>query len=349
MQFMRTAVLLAALTALFLIVGALLGGRGGMMIALIFAIGTNLYAYWNSDHMALAAVDAREVADEASAPELVGLVRGLSARPGLPMPRIFLVDSPQPNAFATGRDPAHSALAVNTGLLHMLTREELAGVLAHELAHVRNRDTLTMTITATLAGAISSIAHWGFFFGGGRRSLGFFGSIAMAILAPIAAMVVQMAVSRGREYEADRMGAEICGNPLWLASALAKIADAAERIPDEAVEAYPAMAHLFIVNPLSGRGMDSLFSTHPAGENRIAALEDLARSIGAPGHAGAHPAAAPREPAREPASASAGGWQPFRQPTEAPREPGTFLGGRGIAGDSRWNRSRSSSAQGPWG
>jgi heat shock protein HtpX len=345
MQFMRTAVLLAAMTALFVVVGAMLGGRGGMMIALLFAIGTNLYAYWNSDRMALAAVDAREVADERSAPDLVGLVGDLSGRAGLPMPRIFLVDSPQPNAFATGRDPAHAALAVNTGLLQMLTREELAGVLAHELAHVRNRDTLTMTVTATLAGAISSIAHWGIFFGGGRRNgLGIFGSIAMAILAPLAAMVVQMAVSRGREYEADRMGAELCGNPLWLASALAKIADAAQRIPDEAVEAHPAMAHLFIVNPLSGRGMDSLFSTHPAVENRIAALEDLARAMGASWQAAPQPTEAPRQPTYE----TAGGWQPFRQPTEAPRQPGTFLGGRGIA-DSRWNRSRSSPAQGPWG
>ncbi|MGA8602270.1 MAG: zinc metalloprotease HtpX, partial [Beijerinckiaceae bacterium] len=260
MQFMRTAVLLAAMTALFLVVGAVLGGRGGMMIALVFAIGTNLFAYWNSDRMALSAVDAREV-DYAAAPDLVRLVGDLSGRAGLPMPRVFLVDSPQPNAFATGRDPTHAAVAVNAGLIQMLSREELAGVLGHELAHVRNRDTLTMTITATLAGAISSIAHWGFFFGGGRRSLGFFGSIAMAILAPIAAMIVQMAVSRGREYEADRDGAEICGNPLWLASALAKIADAAQRIPDEVVEAHPAMAHLFIVNPLTGRGMDSLFST----------------------------------------------------------------------------------------
>ncbi|MEA2839288.1 MAG: heat shock protein HtpX [Methylobacteriaceae bacterium] len=341
MQFMRTAVLLAAMTALFLLVGALLGGRGGMMIAFLFAIGTNLFAYWNSDRMALAAVNAREV-DYAHAPDLVALVGDLSGRAGLPMPRVFLVDSPQPNAFATGRDPAHAAVAVNTGLIEMLTREELAGVLAHELAHVRNRDTLTMTITATLAGAISSIAHWGIFFGGGRRNgLGIFGSIAMAILAPIAAMIVQMAVSRGREYEADRMGAELCGNPLWLASALAKIADAAERIPNEAVEAHPAMAHLFIVNPLSGRGMDSLFSTHPAVENRIAALENLAHSMGV---RPSQPAAAPREPAYE----TAGGWQPFRQTAEPPREPSTFLGGRGIA-DSRWNRGRSSSAQGPWG
>jgi heat shock protein HtpX len=343
MQFMRTAVLLAAMTALFLVVGAVLGGRGGMMIALVFAIGTNLFAYWNSDRMALSAVDAREV-DYAAAPDLVRLVSDLSGRAGLPMPRVFLVDSRQPNAFATGRDPTHAAIAVNAGLIQMLSREELAGVLGHELAHVRNRDTLTMTITATLAGAISSIAHWGFFFGGGRRSLGFFGSIAMAILAPIAAMIVQMAVSRGREYEADRDGAEICGNPLWLASALAKIADAAQRIPDGVVEAHPAMAHLFIVNPLTGRGMESLFSTHPAVENRIAALEDLARSTGASWQAAPPPAAAPREPAYE----SAGGWQPFRQTAEPPREPGTFLGGRGLA-DSRWNRGRSSSAQGPWG
>jgi heat shock protein HtpX len=347
MQFMRTAVLLAAMTALFVVVGAVVGGRGGMMIAFLFAVGTNLYAYWNSDRMALAAVDAREV-DYAGAPDLVRLVGDLSGRAGLPMPRIFLVDSPQPNAFATGRDPAHAAVAVNTGLMQMLTREELAGVLAHELAHVRNRDTLTMTITATLAGAISSIAHWGMFFGGGRRDnggLGIFGTIAMAILAPIAAMIVQMAVSRGREYEADRMGAELCGNPLWLASALAKIATAAERIPDEAVEAHPAMAHLFIVNPLSGRGMDNLFSTHPAVENRIAALEQLAAGMRV---SPSPPAAAPRERTPEPAYESAGGWEPFRQTAEPPREPGTFLGGRGIA-DSRWNRGRSSPAQGPWG
>ena len=341
MQFMRTAVLLAAMTALFLLVGALLGGRGGIMIALVFAVGTNLFAYWNSDKMALSAVEAREV-DYAAAPDLVRLVADLSQRTGLPMPRVFLVDSPQPNAFATGRDPAHAAVAVNAGLIQMLSREELAGVLSHELAHVKNRDTLTMTITATLAGAISSIAHWGLFFGGGRRDnggLGIFGSIVMAILAPIAAMIVQMAVSRGREYEADRMGAEICGNPLWLASALAKIADAAQRIPDEAVEAHPAMAHLFIVNPLTGRGMDNLFSTHPAVENRIAALEDLARFMGATWHA--------PPPPREPEFAG-GGWEPFRQTAEPPRQSGTFLGGRGLA-DSRWNRGRSSSAQGPWG
>jgi heat shock protein HtpX len=342
MQFMRTAVLLAAMTALFLIVGAMLGGRAGMMIALLFAVGTNLFAYWNSDRMALGAVDAREV-DYASAPDLVHLVGDLATRAGLPMPRVFLVDSPQPNAFATGRDPANAAVAVNTGLLQMLSREELAGVLGHELAHVRNRDTLTMTITATLAGAISSIAHWGLFFGGGRRDnggLGIFGSIAMAILAPIAAMIVQMAVSRGREYEADGAGAAICGNPLWLASALAKIANAAEMIPDEAVEAHPAMAHLFIVHPLSGRGMDNLFSTHPAVENRIAALEDLAHRMGVRPQGATPPRAA--------AYQTAGGWEPFRQAAEPTGEPGTFLGGCGVS-DSRWNRGRPSSAQGPWG
>src|SRR4051794_24712630 len=343
MNMMRTAVLLAAMTALFVLVGAALGGRAGILFALIFAIGTNVFAWWNSDRMALAAADAQEV-DATTAPDLVAMVGGLAQNAGLPMPRVYVIESDQPNAFATGRDPQHAAVAVNTGLIQALTPQELAGVIAHELAHVRNRDTLTMTITATLAGAISSIAHWGFFFGGGRRSLGFFGSIAMAILAPIAAMIVQMAVSRGREYDADRDGAEICGNPLWLAAALAKIADAAERIPDEAVEAHPAMAHLFIVNPLSGRGMDSLFSTHPEVENRIAALENHARSMGATWHAAPQPAVAPREGAYE----TTGGWQPFRQPTEAPREQGTFLGGRGIA-DSRWNRGRSSQAQGPWG
>ncbi len=350
MQFMRTAVLLAAMTALFLVVGALLGGRGGMMIALIFAVGTNLFAYWNSDRMALAAVDAREV-DYATAPDLVHLVGDLANRAGLPMPRVFLVDSPQPNAFATGRDPQHAAVAVNTGLVQMLSREELAGVISHELAHVRNRDTLTMTITATLAGAISSIAHWGFFFGGGRRDnggVGIVGSIAMAILAPLAAAIVQMAVSRGREYEADRLGAQICGNPLWLASALAKIADAAQHIPDEAVEARPAMAHMFIVNPLSGQGMDNLFSTHPAVENRIAALEDLARRMGI-GMSMTTAATAWHEPPRPREPEHAGtSWEPFRERTSGRTEPGTFLGGRGLA-DSRWNRHRSSPGQGPWG
>lgn len=281
MNIMRTAILLAAMTALFAIVGALMGGRTGMMIALAIAAATNLYALWNSDRAALASTNAQEV-DAGMAPDLVNMVHGLARRAGLPPPRVYVIDDPQPNAFATGRNPENSAVAVHTGLLNMLSREELSGVIAHELAHIKHRDTLTMTITATLAGAISSIAQWGMFFGGNRNNngLGVIGSIALMILAPLAAMIVQMAISRSREYEADRLGAEICGNPRWLASALAKISGAAEHIPNQAAEANPAMAHMFIVNPLTGQGMDNLFSTHPNVENRIAALEDLAQRMG---------------------------------------------------------------------
>lgn len=347
MNFMRTAVLLAAMTALFLLVGAALGGRAGMMLAFVFALGTNLFAWWNSDRMALAANDAQEI-DEAQAPDLFRLVRELATRAGLPMPRVYLIDSDQPNAFATGRNPENAAVAVHTGLIRMLSREELAGVLAHELAHIRHRDTLTMTIAATLAGAISSIAHWGMFFGGGRREhgLGIIGSLALAILAPIAAMIVQMAVSRSREYVADRTGAEICGNPLWLASALAKISRGAEAIPNERAEANPAMAHLFIVNPLHGSGVDNLFSTHPNVENRIAALEELARTMNvSPGSGG---------PGAE--------WSPFRDDFSGPAYPGGsawgrarpqgggFLSGEGI---SPWRRGSDRDTggrrRGPWG
>jgi heat shock protein HtpX len=346
MNFMRTAVLLAAMTALFLVVGAALGGRGGMMIALIFAIGTNVFAWWNSDRMVLAANDAREIG-EAQAPDLYALVRDLAARAQIPMPRVFVIDSDQPNAFATGRDPAHGALAVNTGLLQMLTREELAGVLAHELGHIKNRDTLTMTVTATLAGAISSIAQWGMFFGGNRREngLGVIGTIALAILAPIAAMIVQMAVSRGREYVADRAGAEICGNPLWLATALAKISQGAAAIPNERAEANPAMAHMFIVNPLHGTGVDNLFSTHPNVENRIAALEELAHQMNI----------APSSPG------SGAGWAPFRDEGPSGPLPGTawgrarggFLSGEGISpwrgNADRDTRRDNGQRRGPWG
>jgi heat shock protein HtpX len=197
-----------------------------------------------------------------------------------------VIQEPQPNAFATGRNPENAAVAVNTGLMRMLTREELAGVIAHELAHIKHRDTLTMTITATLAGAISSIAQWSMFFGGNRNNgMGVIGSIALAILAPLAAMLVQMAISRSREYEADRLGAEICGDPNWLASALHKIANGAQAIPNENAEANPAMAHMFIVNPLTGQGVDNLFSTHPNVENRIAALQRLASEMGVVGYA----------------------------------------------------------------
>ncbi len=280
MNMMRTAILMAAMTALFLLIGGLLGGQTGMLMALVFAAATNAFAYWNSDRMALAATGAQEV-DASSAPELVQLVAELARRAQLPMPRVYVINEDQPNAFATGRNPQNAAVAVNTGLIRMLSRDELAGVIAHELAHIRNRDTLTMTITATLAGAISSIAQWGMFFGGNRNNgPGVIGSIALAILAPLAAMIVQMAISRGREYEADRLGAQIAGNPYRLATALEKISGAATAIPNEAAEANPALAHMYIVNPLTGQGMDNLFSTHPNVENRIAALDQLARQMG---------------------------------------------------------------------
>ncbi len=285
MNFMRTAILISVMTAIFVAVGALLGGETGIMIALGMAIAGNFYAYWNSDRLALAANGAYEV-DANSAPELVQMVAELAHRAELPMPRVYVVESDQPNAFATGRNPENGAVAVNTGLVQMLTREELAGVIAHELAHIKNRDTLTMTITATLAGAISSIATWGMFLGGGNRNnngLGAIGSIALAILAPMAAGLVQMAISRSREYVADEMGGQICGNPHALAGALAKISGMAAQIPNENAEANPAMAHMFIVNPLTGQGMDNLFSTHPNVENRIAALEDQAAHMGVQG------------------------------------------------------------------
>ena len=281
MNYLKTAILLAGLTALFMAVGFVIGGETGMLIALVVAGGMNLFAYWNSDKLVLSMNGAHEV-DEATAPELTGLLRELAGRAGLPMPRVYLMDNPQPNAFATGRTPENAVVAATTGLLNMLSREEVAGVLAHELAHVKNRDTLTMTVTATIAGAISMLSQFGLFFGGNRNNnpLGAVGLILVVILAPIAAMIVQMAISRSREYQADRLGAEICGRPRWLASALAKISNAARRIPNEAAEANPATAHLFIINPLSGERMDNLFSTHPATENRIAALEALEREMG---------------------------------------------------------------------
>ena len=287
MNYLRTAILLAGLTALFMGVGYLIGGQGGAMIALLVAAGMNFFAYWSADSLVLSMHGAREV-DERSAPELVRMVRELASRAGLPMPRVYLMDNPQPNAFATGRNPQHAAVAVTTGLLNTLSRDEVAGVLAHELSHVKNHDTLTMTITATIAGAISMLAQFGLFFGGHRdnnNGLGVIGTIAMVILAPIAAMLVQMAISRTREYAADNLGARISGRPAALASALGKISNAAQAIENETAERNPATAHLFIVNPLTGHGMDNLFSTHPSTENRIAALEALAREMGHGGFA----------------------------------------------------------------
>ncbi len=284
MNFFRTALLLAALTALFMAIGFALGGKTGMVIAFFVALAMNVFSYWNSDQMVLAMHNAQEV-DPQSAPEFYTMVRQLAENAQLPMPRVYLIYQDQPNAFATGRSPEHAAVAATTGLLDRLSREEVAGVLAHELAHVRNRDTLTMTIAATIGGAISMLAQFGFLFGGGsrdgdNRGMGIFGMLAMMILAPLAAGLIQMAISRSREYAADRLGALISGHPLWLASALRKISRAAEQIPNEAAERNPATAHMFIVNPLTGRGMDSLFSTHPDTENRIAQLEQIAMEMG---------------------------------------------------------------------
>ncbi len=279
MNFFRTAMLLAGMTGLFMGIGYLLGGSGGMMIAFIIALGMNVFSYWNSDKMVLKMHNAHEV-DERDAPEYYEIVRRLAEAAELPMPKVYVIDSDQPNAFATGRNPENAAVAASTGLLNRLSYEEVAGVMAHELAHVKNYDILTMTVTATLAGAISMLANFAFFFSGSNNDeegggLGFIGTIAMMFLAPMAASVVQMAVSRTREYQADKIGAQICGQPLWLASALAKIANAAGREVNYAAERNPATAHMFIINPLSGQRMDNLFSTHPDTQNRIDALQNL--------------------------------------------------------------------------
>jgi len=278
MAMMRTAILMAGMTALFLGVGYLLGGLGGAGIAFLIAAGMNAFAYWNSDKAVLRMYGAQQV-DEASAPTLYRMVRQMAENAQLPMPKVYVIQDDQPNAFATGRNPENAAVAATTGLLKVLSPEEVAGVMAHELAHVKNRDTLIMTITATFAGAITFLAQFAIFFGGNRSPLGLVGAILVMILAPIAAMLVQMAISRTREYEADRVGAEICGRPQWLASALQKIQHGAERIDSEKAEDNPATAHMFIINPLHARKVDSLFSTHPNTANRIAALEALANEF----------------------------------------------------------------------
>ena len=283
MNMIKTAMLLAALTALFMMAGFLLGGEVGVLIALVVAIGMNAYAWWNSDKLALSAHNARPVT-RASAPELVGMVESLAQKAGLPVPAVYVIDNPQPNAFATGRSPDTGAVAATTGIMQMLSYEELEGVMAHELAHIQNRDTLIMTISATIVGALTMLAQWGWLLrgmGGNRNNpAGFIGVLLAMILAPMAAALIQMLISRTREYSADRLGAEICGNPLALASALKKISGQASRLEMESVERNPASAHLFIVNPLSGRRMDNLFSTHPSTENRIAALQQQASEMG---------------------------------------------------------------------
>ena len=282
MNLVRTAMLLAGLTALFMAVGFLIGGASGAIIAFLVAAAMNLASYWNADRIVLSLHGAHPV-DERNAAELVALVRELAGRANLPMPQVYVMESTQPNAFATGRNPQHAAVAVSTGLIDALNRDEIAGVIAHELAHIKNRDTLTMTVTATIAGAISMLAQFGLFFGGGARDnngTGVIGTLLMVILAPLAAMIVQMAISRTREYAADSLGGRISGRPDALASALAKISSAAHAIENETAERAPATAHLFIVNPLSGQRMDNLFSTHPSTQNRIAALQRLAQEMG---------------------------------------------------------------------
>ncbi len=285
MNYARTALLLAALTAIFAAMGAAVGGQGGLIVAFIIALVMNVVSLWKSDTMVLKMFKAQEV-DERSAPDLYTLVRELASKAELPMPRVYIMNNPQPNAFATGRSPQRAAVCASTGLLETLTREELSGVIAHELAHIKNRDTLTMAVAATIGGAVSMFAQYlqfGMLFGGGNRDrggLGLLGTIAAVIVAPMAAMMVQMAISRSREYQADRMGAMIAGNPLWLASALKKINAKARQIVNQRAEAIPAAAHIFIINPLNGRGIDSMFSTHPNVDNRVAELEAMAREMG---------------------------------------------------------------------
>jgi heat shock protein HtpX len=275
----KTTVLFAAILALFMMIGGLIGGREGMMMALLIGGGMNFFAYWFSDKMVLRMYNAQPV-DDTSSPYLYNMVRDLAVRAELPMPKVYLIDEAQPNAFATGRNPENAAVAATTGIVSLLSERELRGVMAHELAHVKHRDILTSTIAATLAGAISALANFAMFFGGrdeeGRPANAVV-SIIVAIIAPIAAMLIQMAISRAREFEADRGGAEISGDPLALASALAKIDAYARGIPFPTAEAHPATAQMMIMNPLAGGGIDTLFSTHPKTAERIARLEAMAR------------------------------------------------------------------------
>lgn len=279
-NYFRTALLVAALTALFMAIGYLVGGQAGMLLALLVAAAMNFIAYWNADSIVLRMYGAREV-DERDAPALVRLIRDLALRAGIPAPRVYVIDSDQPNAFATGRNPEHSAVAITRGLLQALPQEEIAGVLAHELAHVKNRDTLTMTVTATLAGAIGMLANWLFFLAPGHgddrnHPLGLITGLVVMLLAPLAATLVQLAISRTREFAADEEGAAITGQPLRLASALGRIESIAHHAPNFLAERNPATAHLFIVNPLSGARLDALFATHPPVEERIARLRAIA-------------------------------------------------------------------------
>lgn len=278
MNYFKTFILIAAMTAFFGAIGYMVAGQSGMMVALVMAGMMNVGSYWFSDSIVLKMYKAQPVTGGG----LYKLVEQLAARADMPMPRVYIIDNPQPNAFATGRSPSHAAVAVNTGLINLMNEDELAGVIAHELTHIKNRDTLTMTITATLAGAIGMLTNMMMFTGGrtqdGQRNplIG----LAMMILAPMVASVIQMTISRTREYAADRGGAEICGNPLALASALAKLEGGARGTLNMTAENNPSTAHMFIINPLNGRGMDNLFSTHPNTTNRIAALKEMAEQGG---------------------------------------------------------------------
>lgn len=281
-NWLKTSILMAAILALFGAIGGMVGGASGMLVALLFGGAMNVFAYWFSDRMVLKMYNAREV-DEASAPQFYNMVRELAQRAGLPMPRVYLIDEAQPNAFATGRNPENAAVAATTGILQLLSAREIRGVMAHELAHVRHRDILISTISATMAGAISALANFAVFFGGrdadGRPANPLAG-IAVALLAPLAASLIQMAISRAREFEADRGGAEICGDPHALADALAKIEAYARGIPLATAEAHPETAQMMIMNPLAGGGLDSLFSTHPKTAERVARLRAMARARG---------------------------------------------------------------------
>jgi heat shock protein HtpX len=279
-NWLKTSILMAGIVVLFGMVGAAIGGAGGMLIALIFAAAMNMYAYWFSDRAVLKMYNAQEV-DEQSAPGLYRMIRELSQNAGLPIPRVYVIDEAQPNAFATGRDPEHAAVAATTGIMNLLSERELRGVMAHELAHVKHRDTLISTISATIAGAISSIAQFGMLFSGGDRERGVHPAVALLImiLAPIAAMLIQMAISRSREFEADRGGAEISGDPRALAAALEKIHNYANQIPLQAAELHPETAQMMIINPLSAQGIQGLFSTHPQTEQRVARLMEMAQGV----------------------------------------------------------------------
>ncbi len=371
MNMIKTAMLIAFMTALFMGIGFMIGGTTGMAIAFVVAAAMNLFSYWNADKMVLSMHHAQEV-DARSAPEYYRIVQGLAANAGLPMPKVYVIQNAQPNAFATGRNPDNAAVAATTGLLERLTPEEVAGVMAHELAHVQNRDTLIMTITATLAGAISMLGNFAFFFGGNRDNnnpFGFIGVLVAMLVAPFAAMLVQMAISRTREYSADRRGAEICGNPSWLASALGKIAVAAGRTVNHDAERNPATAHMFIINPLSGQRMDSLFSTHPDTENRIAALRELSVEMGVGSGSArmAQPNADRRHESGASLSDSAAGhaegpWGRRRNaasqgqsPRSGPWSRGASRGDEVVSGDDRGRHDgsdderRGRDARGPWG